>query len=93
MADGSTTATGTTAASKVKTAAATANEQMQLCMITEATNMLVDGSLLNQNVKTSAKTISNTCAQKLALQALPTEYQALAEAVINNVKASKAAQK
>lgn len=89
-----TDATGATSAAAFKTQAATvaasANEKMQLCMLTEATNMLVDGSLLNQKVKASAKTISNTCAQKLAIQALPVEYQALAEAVVNNVKASRA---
>ena len=90
-----TEASGTTAATSLKTkattAAVSANEKMQLCMLTEATNMLTDGTLLNQKAKTSAKTISNICAQKLAIQALPEEYQLLAETVVNTVKANKAA--
>ena len=84
-----TTADGTPSATR--TAAAQANEKMQICMLTEATAMLTDGSIYNQNIRTSAKSISKICAQKLAIEALPEQYQAAAELVVNSVKAGKAA--
>lgn len=73
------------------TTTANANAKMQACLLTEATNMLTDGSIYTQNIKTSAKSISNTCAKKLALEAIPEQYQTAAELVINSVKAGRAA--
>lgn len=89
-----TTGNGGVPATSLKTkaaaTAAAANEKLQLCMIEEATNMLVDGTFFNQNMKTVSKTIANTCAQKLAIQSLPEEYQTMAQIAIQAAKAAKA---
>ncbi|MCR4820821.1 MAG: hypothetical protein K5838_06835 [Elusimicrobiales bacterium] len=77
--------------SAIKNHAATANAKMQACMLTEATAMLADGSIYTQKFKTTARSISKICAEKLAIEGLPEEYQALAEVVVNSVKAGKAA--
>lgn len=86
-----TTADGTATTSATRTAVYQANEKMQICMLNEATAMLTDGSIYNQNIRTSAKSISKICAQKLAIESLPEQYQAAAELVVNSVKAGKAA--
>ena len=65
--------------------------KMKNCLTEEAMKTLTDGSLYTNGVKATAKTISDTCIERLALESLGIDSQTtqMATTILTTLQAAK----